>query len=243
MGKVRTSTKTASRPRVKALLKVLSLVLAAAFVVTPSLLHSKVGIGFSPILTGSMRPYANPGDMFITKEVKASDLRVGDIVALHSQATGVFYAHRIVQITTQSGLLRIVTKGDANASAEVDPFMVAPFKTVSKNIMRVKYIGRPLVYLTSIQGRQMGLSLMVLANLLALFIFLFKKKDNPVNSKALEIYKDLYRDAYEAKSINEKQLRIFKDLFEENQEERELRYSEMEEMMEEMKNYQLTKGI
>lgn len=231
-----------SRSKFKVLFKALSLIIAAAFIVTPSILHSKAGIGFSPILTGSMRPYANPGDMFITKTVKASELKVGDIISVHSRATGVFYAHRVTKITTQSGLLRVVTKGDANSLPEVDPFMVAPFKPVSKNIMRVKYLGRPLIYLTSIQGRQAGLGLMVIANLLALLLFLFRKKVKADNPLGLKVYKDLYREAVETKDMKEMQLQIFKNLFEESQEEKKVRESEMAEMLNEMKLYQLTKG-
>lgn len=229
----------APRRKFKVLLKALSLVVVAAFIVAPSVLHSKVGIGFSPILTGSMRPYANPGDMFITKQIKASQLKVGDIISVHSQATGVFYAHRIVKITSQSGLLRVVTKGDANSLPEVDPFMVSPFKKVSKNVMRVKYLGRPLVYLTSLQGRQAGLGLMVIANLLALFLFLFGKRKKAHHPLSLKVYKDLYR---EANDMKEMQLQIFRNLFEESQEEKQVRESEMAEMINEMKIYQLTKG-
>ena len=242
MAKTITPKKASSHPKLKVLLKALSLIIAAAFIATPSVLHSKVGIGFSPILTGSMRPYANPGDMFITKSFKASDLKVGDIISVHSQATGVFYAHRIVKITSQSGLLRIVTKGDANGLPEVDPFMVAPFKPVSKNIMRVKFIGRPLVYLTSIQGRQAGLGLMVIANIIALFLFLFRKKIKAIHPRSIKVYKDLYREAHEVKEKKEMQLQIFKSLFEESQEEKLIRESEMAEMIYEMKIHQLTKG-
>jgi signal peptidase I len=155
---------------------VLAWAVSATFIVGPAILHSQAGVGISPILTGSMRPYANPGDVFITKLVKASNLKVGDIISVHSQSSGIFYAHRIVEIREQSGLLRIVTQGDSNGAPEVDPFMVGPNKTVSREITRVKWLGRPLVFLTSIQGRQAGLALMVIANVIGLMLFLFRKR-------------------------------------------------------------------
>src|ERR1019366_294570 len=216
------ATETASKKSAigksnKALSKVLTGLFAALFIVGPSVLHSQVGIGFSPVLTGSMRPYAHPGDLMVTKITKASNLKVGDIISIHSQETGVFYAHRIVRITMQSGLLRIVTKGDANANPEVSPFMVGPNQPVSRNIMRVKWIGRPLVYLTSIQGRQAALSLIVISNILALMFFLFRKKIHAANPTSLHVYKDLYVEAHAAKEKLHNELLHFKGLFAESQ--------------------------
>ena len=227
----------------KTLTKVLTGLIAALFVVVPSVLHSQVGIGFSPILTGSMRPYANPGDVFVTKLTRASALKVGDIISVHSQSTGVFYAHRIVQIATQSGLLRVVTKGDANSTAEVDPFMVSPIEGVSKNVARVKWLGRPLVYLTSIQGKQAGLGLMVIASVIALFLFLFGGKNKTVNPFQTKVYKELYSEAQEVREIQAREIQMFKKLFIENSGTREIKEFEMAEMMNKMKQHQLTKEI
>ena len=227
----------------KTLTKVLTSLIAALFVVAPSVLHSQVGIGFSPILTGSMRPYANPGDVFVTKLTRASALKVGDIISVHSQSSGVFYAHRIVQITTQSGLLRVVTKGDANSTAEVDPFMVSPIEGVSKNVARVKWLGRPLVYLTSIQGKQAGLGLMVIASVIALFLFLFGGKNRTTNPFQTKVYKELYSEAQEVKEIQAREIQMFKKLFTENSGNREIREFEMAELMNKMKQHQLTKEI
>lgn len=236
-----TNKKSAQAGR-KIFIKVISGLVMAFFVVAPSVMHSSFGIGISPILTGSMRPYAQPGDVFVTKTTKASNLKVGDIISVHSEATGVFYAHRIVKITTQSGLLRIITKGDANANPEVDPFMVGPNKPVSSNIMRVKWLGRPLVYLTSIQGRQAALSLMVLANLIALFLFLFRKKTQAIDPLTVKVYKELYAEAQDIKEQKEKELSLFRELFTESQMDQGTKEFEMAEQLIEMKRHQLIKG-
>lgn len=189
-----------------------------------------------------MRPYAQPGDVFVTKMTKASNLKVGDIISVHSEATGVFYAHRIAKITTQSGLLRIVTKGDANANPEVDPFMVGPNQPVSRNIMRVKWLGRPLVYLTSVQGRQAALSLMVLANVIALFLFLFRKKSKAIDPLSVKVYKELYSEAQQIKEMKEKELSLFRELFTESQMDQGTKEFEMAEQLIEMKRHQLIEG-
>ncbi len=224
----------------KVLFKALIWGFVAVLVAGPSILHSKAGISISPILTGSMRPFANPGDVFVTKEVKAADLNVGDIISVHSQKTGVFYAHRIAKITTQAGLLRVVTKGDANASPEIDPFMVGPQAKVSKEFLRVKWLGRPIIYLTSIQGRQAGLALMVFANVIGLFMFLFRKQIKDHNPFHLQVYKDLYAEAHAAHVMKARELKVFKELFEASLEDRKILEAELAAIEQEMNQPQIT---
>lgn len=240
MAKTDVPTRRTSLSPSKVLLKVLIWGFVAVLVAGPSLLHSKAGVSFSPILTGSMRPFANPGDVFITKQVKAMDLKVGDIISVHSQSTGVFYAHRIAKITTQSGRLRVVTKGDANSSPELDPFMVAPQAKVSKEFLRVKWLGRPIIYLTSIQGRQAGLALMVFANVIGLFMFLFRKQIKDHNPFHLQVYKDLYAEAHASHVMKTRELKVFKELFEASQEDKKILETELAAIEQEMNQHQTT---
>lgn len=233
------SKKGATGKSNKAFSKVLVGLIAALFIVAPSVLHSQVGIGFSPVLTGSMRPYAQPGDLMVTKITKASNLKVGDIISIHSQETGVFYAHRIVRISMQNGQRRIVTKGDANANPEVTPFMVGPNQPVSRNIMRIKWIGRPLVYLSSIQGRQAALSLIVVANIIALILFLFRKKIHAANPTSLHVYKDLFVEAHKAKEKTHNELILFRELFAESQVDSESKEFEMANELKVLKSNQI----
>lgn len=157
----------------------------------PAILTSKFGYGFSPILTGSMQPIANPGDVFLTRLVPAASLQVGDIIAISNQSTGVYYSHRIAEIRDFNGGIRIITKGDANETADRDPFIVSPYAEVSAVVATVPYIGRPMVYMNTVQGRQTAASFLVFANILGLFAFLFRKKI--VSSLIPErVYKELY---------------------------------------------------
>jgi signal peptidase I len=241
----------------KVVTKYLSVGLTISLIAAPSILNAKLGIGVSPILSGSMRPYATPGDAFITRDLPASTLKVGDIIAVHSKVSGTAYAHRITQISAQSGLLRIVTKGDANPTSEVDPFMISPNKLVSKNIARVKYIGYILVYVTSMHGRQLASSLLVFANVLVLIMFIFRKKIKTLIPNAERIFRELYSESQEVKTIKERELLIYKDLyaeselarkkqvsditvfrdlFDEAQEVKEIREEELIEMLEEVKS-------
>ena len=227
--------KKASKASRKGFLRVLSGLLAALFIAAPSVAHSQFGIGFSPILTGSMRPYAYPGDLFISKTTKASNLKVGDIILVTSQSTGVFYSHRIVSITKSNGSLRIITKGDANTAPEATPFLVGTNELVPRSIARAKWIGRPLVYISSVQGRQAALALIVIANLTALILFLFRKKPVEVNPLSGAVYKDLYAEEQAAREKSERELRVFKDLFEELQIDPAEREAEMTQEIQKMK--------
>lgn len=163
--------------------------------IVPAILTSKFGYGFSPILTGSMQPAANPGDVFLTRLTPASTLKVGDIIAINNQITGTYYSHRINEIRDMNGTLRIITKGDSNESVDREPFMVAPVSQVSIVISTIPYLGRPMVYMNSVQGRQAAASFLVVANILGLFAFLFRKKI--VASLTPErVYKELYMEEH-----------------------------------------------
>ena len=173
--------------------RVIFTLLALSVAIVPAVLTSKFGYGFSPILTGSMVPAAQPGDVFVTRLAPASTLHVGDVIAINNQVTGTYYSHRIVDIRDFNGALRVMTKGDANDAADRDPFIVSRNALVSKAIATVPYIGRPMVYMNTVQGRQTAASILVLANVLALFAFLFRRKI--ITSLTPErVYKELYAE-------------------------------------------------
>lgn len=186
-----------SRPKAsskgKTIGKVAVWAVIAGLIVAPSLLHSQAGIGFSPILSGSMHPAGNTGDLFLTKVVEASTLKVGDIITVNNQVTGTFYAHRIVDLRTVNGLLRILTKGDANPTIDQEPYLISPRGQVSKEFFVLPLIGRPMIYLTSFQGRQAATMLLVVSNVLGIFFLLFRKQSK-TDSKNEQVYKELYSD-------------------------------------------------
>ncbi len=169
------------------------IIITLCVVIAPAVLTSKFGYGFSPILTGSMQPTANPGDVFLTRLSAASDLKFGDVIAVNNQITGTYYSHRIVEVRDYNGAIRIITKGDANQSADRDPYIVSRVAEVSKVVGTISYIGRPMVYMNTIQGRQAATSFLVIANIFGLVAFLFRRKI--VASRIPErVYKELYEE-------------------------------------------------
>jgi signal peptidase len=181
------SEKSSRRRVTNALLILIALTVA----VIPAVLTSQYGFGFSPILTGSMEPSARPGDLYLTRLVSASTLQVGDIIAINNQITGTYYSHRIHEMREMNGAIRIITKGDANESPDRDPFMVSPVSKVSKSTEVIPYIGRPMVYMNTVQGRQAAATFLVVANILGLIAFLFRKKIVATLAPR-NVYKELY---------------------------------------------------
>ncbi len=182
-----------SRSRASRVGKTIFIVLALGAAISPAILTSQFGFGFSPILTGSMQPSANAGDVYITRLVEASEISVGDVIAVNNQVTGTYYSHRVEEVRNINGTLRITTRGDANEAVDREPYMVSPIGTISQVQFRVPVIGRPMVYLNTVQGRQLTASALVIANLLALFAFLFRKRI--IASLTPErVYRELYME-------------------------------------------------
>jgi len=88
-------------------------------------------------------------------------------------------------------------------------------------LARVKWAGHVLVYLTSTQGQRGALTLIVIANILALLLAMFKKKVKEQNPLAVKIYQQLFHEARFDKEQDSKKLRVYKELYEESRNERQ----------------------
>lgn len=71
-----------------------------------------------PVLTGSMRPSFGPGAAVITREVRASDIRPGDVIVFRPPNQAAEYAHRVASLTHDALGPVITTKGDANPAPD-----------------------------------------------------------------------------------------------------------------------------
>ena len=69
------------------------------------------------VLSGSMRPGIQPGDVEILRQVPSSELRVGQILAFHPPHENFLVSHRVTTIHHQHGMW-VATKGDANNVAD-----------------------------------------------------------------------------------------------------------------------------
>ncbi len=120
------------------------------------------------VLSGSMRPFMQPGDVVVVTPVAARDLRPGDIVTYHLPTDGrPLVTHRVIAIVEPGDKPVIRTQGDENntpdAQARLDDSRVWRTRAV------VPKLGYALVALRHPAARLVG---SVLAPLLLLVVWL-----------------------------------------------------------------------
>lgn len=78
--------------------------------------------GWKPfiVLSGSMEDTIMPGDLILTKEIDALELKEGDVISFRTNKYTVI-THRITNIVDEEGERKYYTKGDNNNSADRDP--------------------------------------------------------------------------------------------------------------------------
>src|SRR5919199_3497601 len=98
--------------QIAAAIALLGLVLLLVAGTAPSVMGYESFVVYS----GSMEPAIHTGDIAVVGPVKATDLRVGDVVTYRTpQDPDVVITHRIMDIgTDEEGRLTFQTKGDAN---------------------------------------------------------------------------------------------------------------------------------
>ncbi len=74
--------------------------------------------GLAPmiVLTGSMEPVFDGGDLIFIRTAEAEDIQVGDIISFFDPAGNgsSVVTHRVQEIVNQDGEIKFITKGDAN---------------------------------------------------------------------------------------------------------------------------------
>ena len=111
---------------------------------------------FAVVLSGSMRPGIQPGDVEILQQEPVSDLAVGQIVAFHPPGNTALVSHRVIAVIRQDGRLSIRTKGDANDVA--DPW--GKIAVGGSSIWRVTHVVPKVGYL-SVWAQQRALRLLI----------------------------------------------------------------------------------
>ena len=104
-----------------------------------------LGYQTSTMLTGSMAPLINPGDVVVTVPTPTTDVKVGDIITYHIPVEDQrVETHRITEITTTAdGGIAVQTKGDANNG--LDPWIATlQGNTVDKHVATIPYVGNAI---------------------------------------------------------------------------------------------------
>ena len=132
-----------------------------------------LGYQTSTMLTGSMSPLINPGDVVVTVPVAVRDLKVGDIITYHIPVEDQrVETHRIIDLAVNSqGTATVRTKGDANNGADPWTATLAAGQ-VDRQVFTVPYLGNairalrdPVVLKVLMYGAPAALVVMVLVSI------------------------------------------------------------------------------
>lgn len=76
-------------------------------------------INFLSVLSSSMSPVIEQGDMVITIPIKISNIKLGDIITYNQEDK--LITHRVEQVYENYGKTLFITKGDANKFQDINP--------------------------------------------------------------------------------------------------------------------------
>jgi signal peptidase len=106
------------------------------------------------VMSGSMEPTLRVGDVVIVDQISPLNARIGDVVTFRDPSEPTrLVTHRIRKITIANGVVRFVTKGDANTS--IEHWGIPTNGTIGRVVYRVPKIGRALFWIRGRFGRLM----------------------------------------------------------------------------------------
>lgn len=117
------------------------------------------------VLTGSMRPLLQPGDVVVDRMIAPASARPGDIVTFHDpNRGGKLVTHRVRFISRRGAMVDVVTRGDANSVGE--RWSVPAAGRIGRVEYRIPYLG----YLGQWVGTPLGRLLAIVLPALTLAI-------------------------------------------------------------------------
>ena len=147
----------------KAIIWALSLVVTVIAVICVIIPAVTGTLQFLIVLSGSMNPLMQPGDMVVVRTMPPEDVRVGDVITFHDPAgtENVIVTHRAIGIEEEDGIINIHTKGDANE--DVDTYTVTSDDVIGEMVFVIPFLGYAL---DRAKGKLTFILLVVLPSLL-----------------------------------------------------------------------------
>lgn len=101
----------------------------------------------SAVVTGSMEPDIEPGDLVVIDKTACASLAVGDVIQF--KRDGVAVLHRIAEITqSEDEQIVFITKGDANNAPDSQP--VSTDDVIGRYLFRIPKVGYIPIWLGSL---------------------------------------------------------------------------------------------
>lgn len=104
------------------------------------------------VLTDSMKPEIDSGDLIICHKIDAEDVKVDDVIAFFDPAGNgtSIVTHRVIEIIDENGELNFKTRGDANNAD--DKLLVPADSLVGIYEFRIPYAGNAALFMQSSTG-------------------------------------------------------------------------------------------
>lgn len=102
------------------------------------------------VLSDSMHPKIQSGDLIICQKHDVNDIRVGDIVSFYGSSKKTLVTHRVTDIVLENEIMALKTKGDANNTP--DEALVKADDVVGVYKTRVPYLGHVVLFMQSKAG-------------------------------------------------------------------------------------------
>ncbi len=112
---------------------IFNMVLIIRSYINPDKLPTVFGVSPVIVLSGSMWPEFNAGDMILVQETDPAALREGDVICYFADGPENAVTHRIVEIQDREGQRVFVTRGDANNTEDTI--------VVTSDMVQGKYMG------------------------------------------------------------------------------------------------------
>ena len=130
-------------------------------------------LGYTPyaILSPSMTPQYQVGDLVYVKSCPPEEIEVGDVLTFVANENLLVVTHRVADVDRENRCF--VTKGDANNSEDLAPVLYENvLGTVRFSLPKLGYVS---TYLTSPSGRYAGAAIILTLILLLILPEFFKK--------------------------------------------------------------------
>jgi len=136
---------------------------------------SLFGYKFLIELSNSMEETINVGDLVVIKEKNPTKIEVGDILSFKGDKD-VIITHRVTDISKNNDDIYFETKGDNNASLDVD--LVSSKNIEGVMVTRVRHAGTILKFLSTTAGKIITCLVIVIIFLVGLFISELKNEQS-----------------------------------------------------------------
>lgn len=146
----------------------------------PEKIPSIFGFKTLTVLTGSMRPSIQPGDLLVAKEINPENIKVGDVITF-KRSKDFIVTHRVIEKINKDDQVMLKTKGDAN---NVEDEQLVSVNTIEgRKVFKIPYGGYVMQFLRSRIGMALIIGFLIFFIGFDLVKTTLFKDDNKSNSK------------------------------------------------------------